>query len=193
MRVLLSEIDVKKKKFTLQTETDIKVFLLFLLEYIREPVDRATLIDIVSENTDEILINYDACLESLVDSEHIFPDEIDGERYYIITDSGRMVAKELFDTLDPEFREKSLKTALKHLSLTKRGMIPRVRIEETEKTRYKVTMTLSDAVGEIFTLTLNVPSLGQAEEMKRYFETNPEGVYRGVFFSACGKFDYLFN
>lgn len=184
---------MKKKKFTLRTETDIKVFLLFLLEYIREPVDKATLIDIVSANTDEILINYDACLESLVDSEHIFPDEIAGERYYIITDSGRMVARELFDTLDPEFREKSLKVAIKHLSLTKRGMIPKTKIEETEGTRYKVTMTLTDAVGEIFTLSLNVPSYNQAEEMRKYFETNPEGVYRGVFFSACGKFDYLFK
>ena len=86
---------MKKKKFTLETETDIKVFLLFLLEYMREPVDKITLIDIVSENTDEIIINYDACFESLVDSGHIYCEDVGEERFCIITDSGRMVAKEL--------------------------------------------------------------------------------------------------
>lgn len=184
---------MKKKKFRLESETDIKVFLLFLLEYMREPVDKATLLDIVSENTDEILINYDACLESLVDSGHIFPDGMDDEVYYIITDTGRMVAKELFDTLDSEFREKSLKIALKHLSLTRRGVFPKTKIEECEDTRYKVTLNLSDAVGEIFNLSFNVPSRAQADQIKTYFETNPEAVYRGVFFSSCGRFEYLFK
>ena len=53
---------MKKKRFTLKTFTDIKVFMLFLLEYIRYPIDRTTLIDIVSENTDEFIIDYDGCL-----------------------------------------------------------------------------------------------------------------------------------
>ena len=184
---------MKAKKFQLKTETDIKVFLLFLLEYIREPVEKATLIDIIAENTDEIRINYDECLLSLVESEHVFSDGIDGEVYYMITDSGKMVAKELFDTIDPEFRERSLKVAIKHMSLTRRGMRTKVKIEEAEETRYKVTMTLVDAAGEIFNIALTVPSYNQALEMKNYFESNPEGVYRGVYFSACGKFDYLFK
>ena len=112
---------MKKKKFTLRTVTDIKVFLLFLLEYIRYPVDRTTLINIVSENTDEIIIDYDGCLGELTDSGHVWFDEVDGESYYMISDSGRMVARELFDTLDEDFREKSLKCATKHLSLAKSG------------------------------------------------------------------------
>ena len=58
---------MKKKKFTLKTFTDIKVFMLFLLEYIRYPIDRTTLIDIVSENTEEFIIDYDGCLAELCD------------------------------------------------------------------------------------------------------------------------------
>ena len=182
---------MKKKNFTLKTETDIKVFLLFLLEYMRQPVERTTLLDIVSENTDEIVINYDECLGALVDSEHIFPDEFEGEVYYIITDKGKMVAKELFDALDPEFRERSLKIAIKHLSLLKRGATPHTRIESAEGTRYKVTLTLSDADGEIFTSSFTVSSLSEAEKIKRHFENSPESVYRGVFFSATGRYEYL--
>ena len=58
----------------------------------RQPVERETLIDIVYENTEELTINYDECLESLVDSGHIYPEGVDDEIYYIITDSGKLVA-----------------------------------------------------------------------------------------------------
>ena len=126
---------MKNSKFTLKTETDIKVFLLFILEYMRQPVERTTLIDIVYDNIDEMTINYDECLESLVDSGHIYPERVFDEVYYIITDSGKLVANELFDSLPADFRERSLKIAIKHLSLIKRGATAHTKIEETEGTR----------------------------------------------------------
>ena len=182
---------MKKSKFTLKSETDTKVFLLFILEYMRQPVERETLIDIVYENTEELTINYDECLESLVDSGHIYPEGVDDEIYYIITDSGKLVANELFDSLPPDFRERSLKIALKHLSLVKRGATARTRIEKSEGTRYKVTLSLSDTEGDIFTSSFTVSSLSEAEKIKLHFESSPESVYRGVFFSATGRYEYL--
>ena len=182
---------MKKKKFTLRTVTDIKVFLLFLLEYIRYPVDRTTLINIVSENTDEIIIDYDGCLGELTDSGHVWFDEVDGESYYMISDSGRMVARELFDTLDEDFREKSLKCATKHLSLAKSGATTKTSIEEVEGTRYKVTLSLQDTAGQLFETALVVSSLSEAEKIRRNFETRPEAVYRGVLFSATGRLEYI--
>ena len=50
---------MKKKRFALKSTTDLKVFLLFLLEQIRYPIDRTTLIRIISENTEEIVVDYD--------------------------------------------------------------------------------------------------------------------------------------
>ena len=85
--------------------TDIKVFLLFLLDNIRYPVDHTSLIGLVSENTEKIIFDYDECLRELVDSGHIYFDEYEGERYYMISESGTYVATELYDTLDKEFRE----------------------------------------------------------------------------------------
>ena len=110
-----------KKKYSLNTLMDIKVFLLFLLAHIGSPLEHSELIDIVSENTDDIAINYDDCLNQLVDSEHLYFDEIDGEKYYMISKKGRMVASELYDTLDEEFRERSIKSAIKHTSLSQSG------------------------------------------------------------------------
>ena len=182
---------MKKSKFTLKSETDIKVFLLFILEYMRQPVERTTLIDIVYDSADEMIFNYDECLQSLVDSGHIYPETMLDETYYIITDSGKLVANELFDSLPQDFREKSLKIAIKHLSLLKRGATPHTKIQETEGTRYKVTLSLSDAEGDIFTSSFTVSSRSEAEKIREHFESSPESVYRGVFFSATGRYEYL--
>ena len=183
---------MKKKKFSLRTVTDIKVFLLFLLEHIRYPVDRTTLINIVSENTDEIIIDYDGCLTELADSGHVWEDEdTDGEKYFGITDSGTMVAAELFDSLDPAFREKSLKSAIKHMSLSKRGAKATATIDEVEGSRFRVTLTLSDQTGVLMSSTFAVFARSEAEKIRDNFLQRPEDVYRGMLLSSTGRLEYL--
>ena len=183
---------MKKKKFTLRTVTDIKVFLLFLLEHIRYPVDRTTLINIVSENTDEIIIDYDGCLTELADSGHVWEDEdTDGEKYFGITDSGTMVAAELFDSLDPAFREKSLKSAIKHMSLSKRGAKATSTIEAVEGGRFRVTLTLSDQTGALMNTSFVVFARSEAEKIRDNFLQRPEDVYRGILLSSTGRLEYL--
>ena len=181
----------KNKKFGLNTTTDLKVFLLFLLDNIRYPVDKSTVMSIVAENTDEFTLDYDQSLGELSDSGHLLCDEIDGVMYYMISDKGRAVASELYDNLDAGFRERSLRSAIKHVSLSKSGASIKVYIETTENGRYRVTMEASDKFGELMSTTLTVNSRAEAEQIKQNFENKPDGVYRGVLFSATGKIEYL--
>lgn len=182
---------MKKKKFSLRTVTDIKVFLLFLLEEIRYPIDRTTLIEIVSENTDEFIIDYDRCLAELSDSEHVIFDDLDGEEYYMITETGSMVARELLDSLDTEFRERSLKSAIKHMSLSKSGAKVKTAIVATDDGRYKVSVSISDMRGELFDASVTVSSHTEAERIRENFETRPESMYRLMLFSATDRIDYI--
>lgn len=182
---------MKKRKFKLSTSIDIKIFLLFLLEYIRYPIDRTTLIEIISENTDEITMNYDECLAELADSGHLLFDETDGEKYYMISDSGRMVANELFDSIDKDFREKSIKSAIKHMSLSRNDVKLASSVTETETGRFKIDMSLTDAAGELLELSITVSSRAEADKIKTNFENHPESVYRGVLFSASGRIEYI--
>lgn len=181
----------KNKKFGLNTVTDLKVFLLFLLDNIRYPIDRATVMTIVEENTEEISLDYDQCLGELSDSGHILYDEIDGVKYYMISDKGRVVASELYDSLDAGFRERSLRSAIKHISLSKSGASIKAYIETTETGRYRVTLEAYDRFGELMKTSLTVNSLAEAEQIKKNYEAKPDGVYRGVLFSATGKIEYL--
>ena len=101
----------KQKKFRLRTMTDIKVFILFLLNNIGYPIDHTSVIGMVSENTEELIIDYDECLRSLAEDGHLYSDDYNGETYYMISDTGRMIAAQLYDSIDKEFREKSLRYA----------------------------------------------------------------------------------
>ena len=181
----------RNKKFGLNTITDLKVFLLFLLDNIRYPVDSDTVMSIVSENTDDITLDYQQCLAELVDSEHLLFDEIEGVRYYMISDKGREIAAELYDNLDAGFRERSLRSAIKHLSLSKSEASIKAYIERTDSGRYRVTLEAFDRYGELMKTSLAVNSLAEAEQIKRNFESKPDGVYRGVLFSATGRIEYL--
>lgn len=181
----------RNKKFGLNTITDLKVFLLFLLDNIRYPIDKTTVLSIIEENTDDISLDYEQCLGELSDSGHLLYDEVEGEKYYMISDKGRAVASELYDNLDAEFRERSLRSAIKHVSLSQSGASISAYIERTESGRYRVTLEANDRYGDLMRTSLTVNSLAEAEQIKRNFESKPDGVYRGVLFSATGRIEYL--
>ena len=181
----------KQKKFRLRTMTDIKVFILFLLNNIGYPIDHTSVIGMVSENTEELLIDYDECLRELSEDGHLYRDDYNGEEYYMISDSGRMIAAQLYDSLDREFRENSLRYAAKYTSLSKNGSVIKATVTEAEGNRYKVTMQASDSIGEILSATITVNSRAEAEKIKQNYEAKPDGVYRGILFSATGMLEFL--
>ena len=183
--------NMRKKKFTLRTMTDIKVFLLFLLNNIGYPIDHTSVIGMVSENTEEILIDYDECLRELSDDGHLLFDEYNGEKYYMISDTGRMIASELYDNLDKEFRERSLRYAAKYASLSKSGSSIDTTVVELDGKRYKVTLSAFDSRGEVMSTSIVVNSREEAEKIRKNFEARPDGVYRGVLFSVTGRMEFL--
>ena len=179
------------QKFGLNTITDLKVFLLFLLDNIRYPVSYTTIMEIILENTDELSLDYDQCLAELSESGHLYSDDVDGETYYMISDSGRMVANELFDSLDKEFREKSLKIAIKHLSLSGRGAVSKVSITELPSGRFKVNLKITEDIGELLDTSIVVSSRSEAERIRKNFEERPDSIYRGMLLAATGRIEYI--
>ena len=182
---------MKKQSFKLKSLTDIKIFLLFLLDNIRYPIDYATLTKIISDNVEDITFDYQACLSELADSEHLLYDEVDGERYYMISDSGKLIAAELYDRLDPAFREESIKSAAKHISLSKRNAVISSKIIDLSDKRYEVTVGAKDNSGKLFTLSITVNSRAQAEAIVSNFEANPDSIHKGLLFCVTGKLEYL--
>ena len=181
----------KKSGVKLTTTTDIKIFLLFLLDNIRYPIDYTTLSRIISENVDEVTFDYESCLRELADSDHLFFDEIDGEKFYMISDSGRLIAAELYDRLDPAFREASVRSAAKYISLSKSNATLSSKIIELADKRFEVSIGAKDRHGQIFSVSLTVNSREQAEKMIATFEASPDNVHKGILFCLTGKLEFL--
>ncbi len=179
------------KEYGLNTITDLKIFLLFLLDSIRRPIEEQTLVDIAAENTDDISFDYDECLRELCESGHLYFDEVDGVRYYMASEKGRAVASELHESLDKGFREKSLRSARKHISLLDSGTRVEADVASTKDNRYSVTMRAIDRFGEIMSVSLTVSSRDEADKIKQNFLEKPDSVYRGILFSVSGEIEYL--
>ena len=181
----------RKKEFRLETRTDIKIFLMFLLDNINRPIDYTTISEIIMENVDEVTLDYETSLRELADDGHLLFDEIDGEKYYMISPGGRKVASELYDTLDREFRERSIHYAIRHISLIESGAKIRTSITKTENNRYKVTLEAMGEIGEIMSTSVTVNSRSEAEMIRKNYESKPDAVYRGIFFSITGRLEYI--
>ncbi len=181
----------RKNDAILKTLTDIKVYILFLLDNTGGALDEATLTEILEESTGEITFDYGECIRQMVDSEHIIPDTADGKTYYVISKKGREVASELYDSIDESFRERSLRAAIRHISFSDGGRQITATVTEGEDKRYRVNLSARDKFGEVLSLSVAVNSRAEAEAIRRGYEAKPDAVYRGVLFSLTGRFDYI--
>lgn len=170
---------------------DIKIFLLYLLDNIRYPIDYTTLSDIISQNVDDLTFDYEECLTDLVERGHVWFDAMDGERYYMISDSGRQLAAELYDMLDPELREKSVTLASRYVSVQKGGARAEATVTETEDKRFVAHLVAKDSKGTILDLSITVSTRQEAEKIAERFKSRPDGTYRGVLFAATGRFEFF--
>lgn len=181
----------KKEAAKLKTILDIKIFLLFILDNIKYPIEHGTIMRIVAENVENPTFDYEEALFGLIADELICTDEFEGRQYYVITKKGKPYAAELYDTLDPSFRERSLRSAIKYSSLSDRGLAVDSNIEELPSRRFKVTVRILDAEEELMSTSFVVISRQEAEKIRDNFLAKPEGMYRGFMFAATGRMEYL--
>lgn len=181
----------KKKPQILRTMTDIKVFLLYILDRVSYPMDDITMSYIIVENAPTFSLEYNEALLDLVESGHVHAESIEGKTYYIIEDLGRMVARELYDTLDPGLRERSEECAAKYISISERGGKVTGRITQEENGRFLAELEVTDAEGLLFSVRVARSSREEAERVKENFEQRPNVVWRSLLFAATGKLDYL--
>ena len=186
------ELSMKRNdNFTLSSLTEIKIFLTYILDYIDRPLDYTTLSRIIMDNVENPSLDYEEALNALSDDGYLYFDEIDGERYYMITEIGRSLASELYDTLDADIREKSIRVAVKHISFVENGTRTNTKIEEADNKRFKVTVEAHSRLGKIMSVSMLVPSRSEAEEIAARYEDKPDAVYRGVMFALTGRLELI--
>lgn len=172
-------------------KTDIKVFILFLLDNIDYPLDFDTIHDIVTESGYVGDFDFAECFSKLLELGHILEDQENGVTYYLISPTGKIVSAELQSKLMLSIREKSLKIAMRFLSFRKRNATPASAIERREDGKYVFHCEIADPVGKLLSVDIAMASRLQAEEMKKKFDKDPEDVYRRLLSVLTWDADYL--
>jgi hypothetical protein len=175
----------------MRDKTDIKIFVLFLLDNINYPLDYTTINNLIIENGYVGPFDFAEAFSELTEAGHILGETVDGEQYYMISESGTRLAKELHNTIVESAKNAGLKSAAKLLSLEKSGAKISVTCDEREDKKYELTLKIIDRSGELFSLKMRLSSMAQAEKMRKRFEEAPEKIYLSVMASFTGEIDYL--
>ena len=177
----------------IQDRTDIKIFILFLLNEIDYPLDYFALCEVISENHYVGSFDFAECFAELCRQDHIVEKELDGVKYYRISETGKLVATELQDNLSESIREKSRQSAARVVSLYMRGAKLQSSIETRKDGQYTVHCAITEDAGTLLAVDLSVSSAAQAEKIRRYFESKPEAIFRGMLAVMTGEVDYLLS
>ncbi|MCR4905672.1 MAG: DUF4364 family protein [Clostridiales bacterium] len=196
---------------TFHSPEQVKVFILYLLEKVGYPLEYNDLAAIVIRDGYVDYFDFVTCFHELIKDGHIDRVETDpdkaaspdadggadekllGRDLYAVTDTGRMIARGLSDDLLlAAVREKSYVSAMRHLSLEKRGAVWNHSIERDGE-GYIFHCSITDRDGMAFKLDLRADSYMQVQRMRMNFEDKPDVVYRGLLAIVTGNVNYLFE
>lgn len=177
----------------LKNETDVKIFILFLLNHMRYPLSLDEVTDLVTANGVVDGFDFAACFRDLCEDGHIAVDEEGGEPMYMITPKGMETSANLEDSLLSSIRRRSLQTATRTLSLSRRSADVTATVTPQEDGRYSVFCRIADRGGELASFSLTVASREMAEQVRSHFSENPEIVLRGLTATATGELAYLLS
>ena len=173
---------------------NVKIFVLYLLENINYPLEFVTVNDIVMQTDYVMYLDFADAFYDMVERDLIEKIDIgDGKEYFLITDKGRCVARELKSDLLAVMLDKALAKALQYLDFKKRDVVAKCTIEKTEDGRYAVICSFTEKKVCIFSQTLIVDTQNRAERMRDNFYERPEVIYRGVVALMAGNVNFLFN
>ena len=184
---------MRREKAPLLDKTDVKVFVLCLLDELHYPMTYTAIVDAVVDCGCVQGFDFAECFSELREFGHILEDTLGGETYYMIADTGSQVARELSSSLDASLLEKARIAAAHHLALSSLGVVLHVKIHETEQGRFRVEFKINDGDrGELLSLAVTVSTKDAAEQIKEYCESSkPENIYRAVLSVVTGEIGYF--
>lgn len=173
---------------------DVKIFVLYLMENVNYPLNYISVNDIVMQTDYVMYLDFTEAFAELLETDLItYIEEADGEKFYFVTDKGRLVARELKSEILPTILDKSLEAALRYLDFRQRGIDPRCEYRARVDGKFDLTCYLLEKGEKIFETTIVVDTEYRALQMRRRYLERPDVVYRGMVALLAGKMEFLFD
>lgn len=177
------------------SKKNVKIFVLYLMENINYPLDYVTLNDIIMQTDYVMFLDFAESFNEMLDMGLILKVEGDDENTpkYMVSDKGKMIARELNSDILTSILDKSLAAALRYIDFRKRGVEAKCRVEKREDGRYDVICKMVEKGQEIYLTRVVVDTQSRAERMKENFDGRPEGIYKATLALLAGNVNFLLD
>ncbi len=171
---------------------EIKVFILFLMKNIKEPLEYNTVNEIVIQDGYVNYFDFAVCFSELLESGQIFEIKNNGKLLYSITPSGEEAVSNVEMRLFTTVREKALRSALRLLAFNKNGSRISSDLREEGK-GYILKCKIEDREKVLMDLEVFLTEKYYAEKLRQNFDNRAEIVYKGVLSLISGDINYIFD
>jgi hypothetical protein len=177
---------VQKKAFTAGVEfggltdlQDIKVLICYILSVIKNPISKPNMVSALQSVG---ICNYFDTINAfsdLEDKKNLVCTDIKG-KFYKLSESGKIIVEQLSNTLPYTVKQHSLEIIenfIKNLKSASENEI----ITKKNNVGYDITCNISGSRDfNLMSITMYVPSLDDAANIKENFQENPGIIYRGL-------------
>lgn len=162
----------------MRSKTEIRTLICYLFDKVNCPMKKETVINALQEKG---LANYfesSSCFDDLVKNNNLEITD-DENKLYFVTQSGKMISRQLEDTLALTVKEKACECTL---SLLEKERIEKENVVTINKTKngYTVDCSISGGDMDLLTFSLYVPDINQARIVRKNFHKNPLMFYNVI-------------
>ncbi len=162
----------------MRSKTEIRTLICYMFDKVNIPMKKETVVNALQQKA---LANYfesSSCFDDLYKNNNI--ELVDEEKkLYFITAAGKMISKQLEDTLALTIKEKACECVL--------GLLEQERIEKENvvtitKTDngYSVNCSISGGDMDLLSFSIYVPDINQARIVRKNFHKNPVSFYNVI-------------
>ncbi|MBQ7828558.1 MAG: DUF4364 family protein [Clostridia bacterium] len=179
----------------LTKKEDIKIFILYLMDRMGYPLEYDTITSIIIQDDIVNYFDFAQCFVELEDMGHIEKLEVDGDNpksRYRVTKTGKAVADGLNSVIAKTVKDKGFRSALRHMSLAKRGAV----VDQTIKLDGEGVLfsgSIKDKAGLQLEVSLRTDNEHQLKQIQSVFADRPEVILRGITALLTGDLDFVFG
>lgn len=176
----------------LTDKIDIKVFILYLLKNVGEPLEYTTVNDIVVQDEFVNYFDFALCFSELLEAGQIEEYPVENDNLYSISESGKVILESYESSLLPVIRERALKSALRLIAFYRNGNRIKSSITECGE-GYTLKCNIVDKEKTIFSVEVYLSEKDYAEKLKANFDERAEIIFKGALSLLSGDVNFIFN
>ena len=177
-----------------QVRTQAKIFILYILGNIDEPIEFTTAHEMILQDGLVGYFDFAPAFSELLEQGQLamVSRTPEGEPLYTITPQGRSVLETYETELLSDEKDRAIRHAMRLLVQKRDGIRQTSRITPTGH-GWTVTCTIADRQKTLFETSVYLNDQAMAEKLANNFDDRSDIIYRGVLALLSGDVDFIFD